>query len=268
MSELAPPPLRVVIADDEPLVRDGLRAMVAELPGIQVVGEAADGAEAIDVIMAERPDIVFLDVQMPERDGFAVLEALGSVDVPAVIFVTAYDQYAIRAFDVHAADYLLKPFNDDRFRLAVSRVRARLTTAQAPAPRVADVGSGVRALLEELRRRDRHAERILVKDRGRVLVVQADDIDWVEAADNYVRLHAARRVHLLREPITMIERRLDPRQFVRAHRSVIVNVARIQELRSLPSGELTILLASGERLPLGRRFRAAFLARFGGDLER
>jgi two-component system LytT family response regulator len=264
-------PLRVVIVDDEPLVRDGLRGMLADEPGMHVVGEACDGSDAIALIEAERPDIVFLDVQMPEQDGFSVLEAIGDPPVPAVIFVTAYDQYAIRAFDIHAADYLLKPFDEGRFRIALERVRARLASVRAPCTSTDVAGSHsateVQLLLAELQRRDRYADRLLVKGDGRVLVVQAGDIDWIEAADNYVRLHTSRRTHLMREPIKTLEQRLDPRRFVRVHRSAIVNVARIEELRPLPSGELSIVLVSGERLPLGRRFRAAFMTRFGATTE-
>ena len=254
--------LRVVIVDDEPLVRDGLRAMLADTPGMDVVGEARDGVEAVDLITNARPDIVFLDVQMPERDGFAVLEALGGDHLPAIVFVTAFDQYAVRAFDVHAADYLLKPFGEDRFRVAIERVRARL----AEATRSNDNRPDVRALLAELRRRDGFAERLLVKDDGRVLVVQTSDIDWIEAADNYVKLHTARRAYLMRESIKSLEERLDPKRFLRAHRSAIVNVARIRELVPQSSGELSIVLASGDRLPLGRRYRAAFLTSFGGSV--
>jgi two-component system LytT family response regulator len=258
--------LRVVIVDDEPLVRDGLRAMLADTPGMDVVGEACDGVEAVDLIDRARPDIVFLDVQMPERDGFSVLEALGDVELPAVVFVTAYDQYAVRAFDVHAADYLLKPFGEDRFRVAIDRVRARLAEGASahPADRRSS-SADVRALLTELRRKDGFAERLLVKDEGKVLVVQVDDIYWIEAADNYVKLHTARRTYLMREPIKSLEQRLDPRRFLRAHRSVIVNVSRISELVPQASGNLSIVLVSGARVPLGRRYRAGFMAAFGGD---
>lgn len=256
--------LRVVIVDDEPLVRDGLRAMLADTPGMDVIGEACDGVEAVEVIARERPHIVFLDVQMPERDGFSVLAALGEVDVPAVVFVTAFDQYAVRAFDIHAADYLLKPFGEERFRIAIDRVRARLVEGAAVTDR-RDGGGDVRALLKELRRQAAFAERLLVKDDGRVLVVQATDIHWIEAADNYVRLHTGGRAYLMRESIKSLEQRLDPRRFIRAHRSAIVNVSRIRELLPQATGDLTIVLASGEQVPLGRRFRAAFLASFGGD---
>jgi len=236
--------LRVVIVDDEPLVRDGLRAMLADTPGMVVVGEACDGVEAVDVIDRERPDLVFLDVQMPERDGFAVLEALGDIELPAVVFVTAYDQYAVRAFDIHAADYLLKPFGEDRFRVAVDRVRARLAERDGAAGR-RNSRADVRALLEELRRRDGFAERLLVKDDGRVFVVQTDDIHWIEAADNYVRLHARRRAYLMRESIKSLEQRLDPRRFVRAHRSAIVNVSQILEL--VPQAQLSSVAPSSLR---------------------
>ena len=256
--------LRVVIVDDEPLVRDGLRAMLADTPGMDVVAEACDGVEAIEVIDRERPDIVFLDVQMPERDGFSVLEALGGGDLPAIVFVTAFDQYAVRAFDVHAADYLLKPFGEERFRVAIDRVRARLAGGATSAERPHG-NANVKALLTELRKQAGFAQRLLVKDDGRVLVIQVDDIHWIEAADNYVRLHTGRRAYLMRESIKSLEQRLDPRRFLRAHRSAIVNVSRIRELVPQPTGDVTIVLASGEHVPLGRRFRPAFLASFGGD---
>jgi two-component system LytT family response regulator len=230
---------------------------------MDVVGEACDGVEAVEMIARERPDIVFLDVQMPERDGFSVLEALGDVERPVVVFVTAYDQYAVRAFDIHAADYLLKPFGEERFRVAIDRVRARLSGRATSPGR--EHGTDVRLLLAALRRRDGFAERLLVKDDGRVLVVQAGDIHWIEAADNYVRLHTGRRTYLMREPIKSLEQRLDPRRFIRAHRSAIVNVSFLRELVPQATGDLTIVLASGEQVPLGRRFRTAFLASFGGD---
>jgi two-component system, LytTR family, response regulator len=270
MADAATGPFRVVVVDDEPLVRDGLRGMLRDEPNMQLVGEAGDGSEAIEMIAAEEPDVVFLDVQMPERDGFAVLEALGALEIPAIVFVTAYDQYATRAFDVHAADYLLKPFDERRFRTAIGRVRERLAArrgAEASGTTASNAGAAVQALIDELRRRDRHADRLLVKDDRRVLVIQTDDIDWIEAADNYVRLHTRNRVHLMREPIGSLVRRLDPRRFVRVHRSAIVNVARIQELKPLPSGELTVVVGTGTQLRLGRRFRQAFLARFDAAPE-
>jgi two-component system LytT family response regulator len=253
--------VRVVIADDEPLVRRGLRTFIEAQPGLTIVGEARNGAEAVDVIRAQRPDLLFLDVQMPELDGFGVLEALAGEPLPAIIFVTAYDEYAIRAFDVHAVDYLLKPFDEERFQVALGRARARLG-----ADSTNRLDERIEAVLAELRSREQFADRLLVKGEGRVAVVQVDEVDWIEAADNYARVHTARGRFMAREPIKALEAKLDPRRFARVHRSAIVNLARVRELQPMFGGEYVVILSTGAKLTLSRGYRDAFRERLGNEL--
>ncbi len=253
--------VRVVVADDEPLVRRGLRTFIDAQDGLTLVGEARNGAEAVDLIRAERPDLAFLDVQMPELDGFGVLEALEGEPMPVVVFVTAYDEYAIRAFDVHAVDYLLKPFDEERFRVALARARSRLGERRAES-----LDQRLEAVLSELRTREQYADRLLVKNDGRVTVLQVEEVDWIEAADNYARVHTARGRFLVREPIKTLERKLNPRQFARVHRSAIVNLARVRELQPMFGGEYVIILSTGAKLTLSRGYRDAFRDRLGSEL--
>ena len=252
--------LRVLLVDDEPLVRRGLRAHLAKVPDVEIVAECRDGAEAVEAIRAHAPDLVFLDVQMPELDGFGVVEAIGPERMPAVVFVTAFDDYALRAFDVHAVDYLLKPVDAQRFHVALERGRARVQAT----PRGADEReSALAALLAEVRGHSDYSDRILVKSRDRVIVVSVDDIEFLDAADNYVRIHTPSGRHLVRDTIKAMESRLDPRRFLRIHRSTIVNVAKVRELRPLFNGESAVVLHSGTTLTLSRTHREAFEKRFG-----
>ena len=253
--------LRVVLVDDEPLVRRGIRAFLAEERDVEVVGEARNGAEAVSAIEALSPDLVFLDVQMPGLDGFGVVAEVGLDRMPAVVFVTAFDEYALRAFDVHAVDYLLKPFDEPRFRTALARARQRVGA------RAGDRSSpDLAALLAELRPRAEYAERLLVKGNERVVVVSVDDVDYVEAADNYVRLQTRGGRHLMRETIKGLEARLDPRRFARIHRSTIVNLGRVRELQPLFNGEMAVVLKDGTTLTMSRGYRDAFVERFGKPL--
>jgi two-component system LytT family response regulator len=254
--------IRALLVDDEPLVRRGIRAFLAEEPDVVVVGECRDGVEALAAIRAERPDLVFLDVQMPELDGLSALAALAPEErPPAVVFVTAYDAYALRAFDLHAVDYLLKPFDEQRFRTALARARGRLGGGGRLDARLA-------ALLAELRPQPgpEPADRLVVRTAGRVVLVPAAEIDWIEAADNYVRVHAAGQRHVLRETIKGLEAQLDPRRFVRIHRSAIVNLDRVRELRALPSGDFAVLLSTGAKLTLSRTYRDVVERRLGRPL--
>ena len=253
--------IRVLVADDEPLVRRGLKTFIAADPGLTLVGEARNGPEAVDLIRAEQPELAFLDVQMPELDGFGVLDALEGEPLPAVVFVTAYDEYAIRAFEVHAVDYLLKPFDEERFRVALGRARSRLGERRQQA-----LDQRLDAVLTELRAREQYADRLLVKSEGRVTVVQVDDVDWIEAADNYVRVHTSRGRYLVREPIKVLERKLNPRHFARVHRSAIVNLTRVRELQPMFGGEYVIILSTGAKLTLSRGYRDAFRDRLGSEL--
>jgi two-component system LytT family response regulator len=239
--------IRTCIVDDEPLARERLRSLLSSEPDVDVIGECEDGAEAIEFIEKTSPDLVFLDVQMPGTDGFGVLKALDARVPPAVVFVTAYDQYALQAFDVHALDYLLKPFSGNRFRRAMQRVRAELHKE------VQGAGMNERLLsfIENLRQ-PRRPERLVLKTSGRVSFVRVDEIDWIEAEGNYVRLHIGATSHLLRETMKGIEAKLDPDRFIRIHRSTIVNTDRIKELQPLFHGEYAVILRDGTRLTASR----------------
>ena len=238
---------RAASVDDEALARERIRSLVGQEPDLELVGEAGDGQAAVELIRREKPDLVFLDVQMPGLDGFGVLQALGDEVPPAVIFVTAYDHYALQAFDVHALDYLLKPFNSRRFKKAVLRARTELTREHPP-----EVNERLLSLLEGLRSGRRPPERIVLKSAGRVSFLKVDEVDWVEAEGNYVRLHVGPHSHLLRETMKNIEGRLDPDRFIRIHRSTIVNTDRIKELHPLFHGEYAVILRDGTRLTASR----------------
>jgi two-component system, LytTR family, response regulator len=236
--------LRVLIVDDEPLARRRLKGLLKDEPEVEIAGECDDGASAVAAAERLAPDIMFLDVQMPGMDGFDVIEALGARRCPAVVFVTAYDEYALKAFNVHAVDYLLKPFDRKRLRQALSRARALMLNET-------DLGRRVAAAIADIRD-GRPEQRFAVKSRGRVYFVRADEIDWIEASGHYLTLHAGRDAHLIRDTITNIESRLDPHRFARVHRSMIVNVDRIKELLPSFHGEYTIVLRDGTRLQSSR----------------
>jgi two-component system, LytTR family, response regulator len=247
-------PLRAIIVDDEPLARDGIRALLEEDPEVAIAGECT-GSDAAALIARTRPDILFLDIQMPEVDGFALLEQIGADAVPAVVFVTAFDRYALKAFEVHALDYLLKPFDDRRFAEALKRAKER-----AQARRRGEVDARISELLAE--RATASKSRFLIPVREKTIVVNAADIDWIEAADYYVSLHVAGASHLLRRTMDEIEKQLDPRQFFRVHRSAIVNIDRVREIHPLFRGDCALVLSGGQRVKLSRSRRAEFEALF------
>jgi two-component system, LytTR family, response regulator len=242
--------IRTVIVDDEPLARERLHAWIEAEPDLELVAECGDGREAVEVITREKPELVFLDVQMPELNGFEVLEALGEGMPRALIFVTAFDQFAVKAFEVHAVDYLLKPFDRDRFRAALGRARDRIQRQPA-----GDLQRELAALMAGLRRPDKPVARLAIKSEGRVLLVKTAEIDWIEAADNYVILHVGAQNHVLRETLTALEGRLDPAKFLRISRSTIVSIDQIKELQPLFHGEHLVLLRSGAKLTLSRNYR-------------
>lgn len=243
--------VRVLIVDDEELARQRLHRLLAAEQDVEVIGEAPDGVQAVDAIRRLMPDLVFLDVQMPEVDGFAVLERLRPQPPPAIIFVTAHDDYALRAFDVHAVDYLRKPFDAARFKEAFARARQRLAGSGA-----ADQARKIDALLAQVEAQPpRSRERLMVRTDGRLYFVRIDDIDWIEAAGNYVKLHVGRDTHLMRETMMGIEKMLDPTRFLRIHRSAIVNLDRVREMQPWFSGEYTVILRDGTQLRLSRVYR-------------
>lgn len=244
--------LRVVVVDDEPLVRLGLRRTLGTLPGVELVADCRHGLEALKVIRTERPDLLLLDVQMPGLSGFDVVAALEEADRPAVIFVTAFDEYAVRAFEVQAVDYLLKPFDDERVARAIARARLRLQ-----ADRVAAGSADLAALVGVANAQAPHLERLLVRERGLTEVLPVNDVDWFEAADNYVRIHLAGRREVMRETLSGLEARLDPTRFIRVHRSAMVNLSRVRGLRVLQSGDAELTLSSGGEIPVSRSYRKA-----------
>ena len=246
--------LRAIIADDEPLARDRLRALLRDDEEVEIAAECCDGASIAAQVEKHAPDILFLDVQMPAADGF---EALSRVprerQPPAVVFVTAHEEHALRAFEVHAADYLLKPFAPERFAQALQRAKDRARARQA-----LDLTQLLKSLAAP-------PDRLVVRSGGRVSFLPLSELDYAQAADNYVELHAGRQVHLLRETLTRLEARLDPRKFLRIHRSTLVNVARVRELRPLLGGDHEVLLRDGTRLVLSRTCREALRRLLSGS---
>jgi two-component system LytT family response regulator len=242
--------IRTLVVDDEALARDRLRQLLQAEPEIDLIGECADGREAVTMVRKTQPDLVFLDVQMPELDGFGVLEAISDQPMPVIVFVTAHDQFALRAFEVHAVDYLLKPFDRERFRAALRHAldQARNRTAGHHT-------EGQAGLLNQLSPAAKPMERLAVKSGGHIAWVLLDEIDWIESADNYVELHVGSRSLLLRETLNALETRLPPEKFVRISRSAMVNPKRIRELRRMLYGGYEVTLLSGENLTLSRRYR-------------
>jgi two-component system LytT family response regulator len=258
-------PLRVVIVDDEPLARESIRLLLEGDRDTVVAGEAT-GVDAAALIARTHPDILFLDIQMPEVDGFALLEQLGANAVPAIVFVTAYDRYALRAFEVHALDYLLKPFDDRRFAEALGRAKEHARTR-----RRGETDARIAELLQE--RASAVPSKFLIPVRDKTIVVDANDIDWVEAADYYVSLHVTQTggtasSHLLRQTMEELEKQLDPRQFFRVHRSAIVNIDRVREIHPLFRGDCALVLADGRRVKLSRSRRKDFEALFAQPRRR
>lgn len=233
--------IRTLIVDDEPPARANLRVLLRRDPEVDIVAECGSGTEALTEIRSKKPDLVFLDVQMPECDGFDVLELLGG-GLPAIIFVTAYDQYALRAFEAGALDYLLKPFDNARFERALARAKERIAHANSAAKK---------------------AERFAIKSTGQVSFVNIAEIDWIEAADYYACLHVGAKSHLLRRSMAELEEDLDPRVFCRIHRSAIVNLERIQALELREDGEHDAVLRDGTRLRMSRRYRKELQSRMG-----
>lgn len=240
--------IRTVLADDEALARQRLRQLLREIDDVDIVGECATATETIELVRLTTPDLLFLDISMPDMDGFDVIDALSSHSkcaLPQIIFVTANDRYAVRAFEIHAMDYLLKPFTPERLQGAVQRMREHPAVNKA-----LHNGNGKNP------EQDRYATRMVFKSGGRILFLSVEDIRWIEAQENYVRLCTGKDSYLLRETIGNIENRLDPRTFLRVHRSAIVNLQHVKEVKSEPDGDATVVLKSGETVPMSRSYRS------------
>jgi two-component system LytT family response regulator len=246
--------IRTLVVDDEPIARARVVSLLKQEQDIEVVGECANGRQAKSAIESTSPDLLFLDIQMPEVDGLDLARTIQSSGAPAVVFVTAYDEYALRAFEVHALDFLLKPFSAERFRSALGHAREHVTQRRkmgaSAAGSTQDPNGGRR-------------NRLMIKSSGRIHFVRMADIDWCEAQGNYVRVHVGHQEHLVRDTMSHLESELDPQQFVRIHRSTIVNVDRIQEMQSSFNGEYVVLLRTGTRLTLSRGYRDSIQARLG-----
>jgi two-component system, LytTR family, response regulator len=265
-------PIRTLIVDDEVLARRRIRNLLRRRGEFAVIGECANGHEALIAIRRHAPDLVFLDVQMPDLDGFGVLEEIATDQLPVIVFVTAYDQYAVRAFEFHALDYLLKPFDDERFEKTLEWARAQLEQRQ-----LLQLGERMFALLEDYQDRPKSGagkssaapaapkplSRLIVKSAGRVFFIRAEEIDWIEAEGYYARLHVGGKSHLLRETLTNLESQLDQNRFLRIHRSTIVNLERIRELQPQSHGEFTVVLNDGAQLRLSRGYRDRLTAMLG-----
>ena len=242
--------IQVLIVDDEPLARERIRKLLQKEADLEIIGECADGSEAVAAIRKQRPDLVFLDVQMPELDGFGVLEQLEPGPIPVVVFVTAHDRFALRAFEVHALDYLLKPFDAERFRNALERARDRVQGRQT-----GELSHRISELLADLRTGAKKQDRLAVKTGGKILFLRMAEIEWIEAADNYVNLHLGSEAHLHRETMAALEEKLPADKFMRISRSTIVNLERIRELQPLFHGEYAVIMRNGTRLTLTRSHR-------------
>ena len=253
--------VRVLIADDEPLARERLRTLLAGEDWLEVTAESQNGLEAAECILRHQLDLVFLDVQMPGATGFEVIEAVGPERMPLVVFVTAFDKYALRAFDVHALDYLLKPFDRERFQQALTRARQQLERKST-----GDLERRLLELMQDLKGPQQKLERFVIKSGGRVFFVRADEIDWIEAAGNYVKLHVGADAHLFRETMNALESRLDADIFFRIHRSHIINIERVKELQPWFNGEYVVFLKNGTRLTLSRGYREKLQERIGRPL--
>jgi len=253
--------IRTLIVDDEAMARERILGLLSQEQDVEVVGQCSDGQQAVSAIQQLSPELVFLDVQMPAVDGFGVIRQVGAERMPMVVFVTAYDEYALQAFEVHALDYLLKPFGRDRLQQCLDHARH-----QRDRRRAGDLGKSLLALVQDFRPEQKKQDRLGVKSGGRVFFVRTDEIDWIEAAGNYVRLHMKDQSHLFRETMNQMESRLDPQRFFRIHRSRIVNTERIKELQPWFNGEYVVLLQNGAQLRLSRSYREKLEERLGKNL--
>ena len=255
--------IRTLVVDDEPMARERILGLLAQETDVEVIGQCADGVQAVSAIQQLSPELVFLDVQMPAVDGFGVIKQVGADKMPMVVFVTAYDEYALQAFEVHALDYLLKPFGRDRLQQCLDHARH-----QRDRHRAGELGKSLLALVQDFKPEQKKQDRLVVKSGGRVFFVRTEDIDWIEASGNYVRLHLKEQSYLFRETMNQMESRLDPQRFFRIHRSRIVNTERIKELQPWFNGEYVVVLHNGTQLRLSRSYREKLEERLGKALCR
>lgn len=253
--------IRALIVDDELLARKFIRRMLKHDPEFEIVGEAGNGKEAVEMIKVQKPDVVFLDVQMPEMDGFGVLEAVGLGHLPDIVFTTAYESYAIRAFELHALDYLLKPFDQERFRDALKHAKDRVHSRQQEDGRI-QIG----ALLERINSKQAYLDRLIIRGDGRITFLNTREIDWIEADDKYVHLHTRSGARMVRQTLTAMESQLDPAKFARVHRSAMVNLERIKELQPLFNGEYSLHLDDKTKLTLSRKYKDKLFQLLGKPL--
>ena len=251
--------IRTLIVDDEPLARERVKRFLKDERDIEIIGECGNGSDAIKAINEKEPELVFLDIQMPEKNGFDVIKSISGSHLPTIVFVTAYDQYALQAFEVHALDYLLKPFNRERFHRAVSRAKEQIEGQHR-----GELDERLVSLITSITPEKKYLERLVVKSVGRVFFLKTEEIDWIEASGNYLKLHVGRDSHMIRETMNSIEAKLDPSQFMRIHRSTIVNIDRIKELHPMFSGDYSAILRDGTELALSRNYRERFLELFEG----
>jgi two-component system LytT family response regulator len=243
-------PIRALVIDDEPLARAFILEMLREDSEVEIIGECPNGLNAIEAIQKHTPDLIFLDVQMPEIGGFAVLEALTPEQMPFVIFVTAYDQYAVRAFEVNALDFLLKPFDRKRFKIAWQKAKTQIQRERTEL-----LDQRILSLLKDLKAEPKYLERLVLKNNGRIFFLETDEVDWIEAEGNYVSVHSGQKSYLLRDTISGLETQLDPKKFLRIHRSAIVQLEKIQELQPLFHGDYRVIMRNGTELTLSRNYR-------------
>lgn len=249
--------IRTLIVDDETLARERVKRLLRDEKDIAIIGECDNGKDAVKLITAELPDLVFLDIQMPEKNGFEVIRSLDVKAMPVIIFVTAYDQYALQAFDVHALDYLLKPIDRSRIHRAVNRAREILEHKS-----LGKIDERLASLIAGLKTDRKYLERLVVKTSGRIFFLKVNEIDWIEAAGNYVKLHTANGAHMIRDTMNGLSSKLDPQKFLRIHRSAVVNIDGIKELYPMFSGDYMVKMRDGTELTLSRNYRESFLEHF------
>ncbi len=247
--------IKLIIIDDEPVARNIIKKFLAGENDFEIIGECGNGEDAVSMIIELKPDLIFLDIQMPEMDGFEVINAVGTKNIPYIIFVTAYDQYAIKAFEINAVDYLLKPFDKERFLNSINRAKDIINSKN-------DIKTQIKDLIENMNKNQKIMERILIKSGGKIFFLKTDEISWIEAAAYYVKLHFGKDSYLIRETLNNMENKIDPSKFIRIHRSYIVNIEFIKELQPWFKNKYVVILKDGTKLNLSRNFREKFFNLF------